>query len=45
VVEDEALDVDSPEFSGVVEVATVVASHTDQEIDLMIPQKTSGEEV
>jgi phosphopantetheine adenylyltransferase len=33
------------EFSGVVEVATVVASHTDQEIDLMIPQKTSGEEV
>jgi hypothetical protein len=32
-----------PEFSGVVEVATVVALHTDQEIDLMIPQKTSGE--
>lgn len=32
-------------FSGVVEVATMVASHTDQEIDLMIPQKTSGEEV
>jgi hypothetical protein len=42
VVEDEDLDVDSPEFSGVVEVATVVASHTYQEIDLMIPQKTSG---
>ena len=32
-----------PEFSGVVEVATVVALHTDQAIDLMIPQKTSGE--
>jgi hypothetical protein len=32
-----------PEFSGVVEVATLVALHTDQAIDLMIPQKTSGE--